>query len=118
MGKATRKPGVTEHRIGQIIVSYWREVLGPPKGQFDRVELARRLQAVLEPENSGKGVSRVRVEVVVDQDLDDTTRLVWIAVPTPDPDNPAEWRRYIDDFEGDATNLETLGRSVLFGCGR
>lgn len=117
MGKATPRPGVTERLIGEIIVMYWREVL-EAGNQFDRMELRRRLEAVLEPQNPGKGVSRVRVEVVVDQDLDATTRLVWIAVPSPDPDNPAQWRRYIEDFEGDPANLETLGRSVLFGCGR
>jgi hypothetical protein len=115
MGKAT--PRTSERDIGNLIVAYWREVL-EAGGQFDRMELRQRLQNALEPENRGKRVPRVRVEVVVDQDLDDTTRLVWIAVPSPDLDTPADWRRFVEEYERDEDKLLTLGKSVLFGCGR
>ena len=108
-------------RIGEAIVQAWRGA----DNSVDKIDVAALRQAILNELNPNEqaGTGRVvDVGLIFDENLSRQTRFVWLAIPTPDVKrtNGADerWEIYINREFGTDAQLEELGESVLFGCGR
>jgi hypothetical protein len=120
--------------VGNIIFRAWgraieeaRETKSKPV--IDREWVMGQLHKLFDASASLDGKKRREVvfDVVYDQDLDDTTRLVWICIPTPDTeiqggdDTWEKWKASYYDNLSDKEKEEkekALGTACLFGCGR
>jgi len=111
--------------IGEAIVAAWEQA--DASGEIDRVELLKRLKTLLSPQDKVGKKRKVEFDLIFDNDIDDDTRMVWLAIPTPDPTflNGREetWNEYIGREFGlpgrrRKKQLENLAEAVLFGCGR
>lgn len=128
--KIGRRSNVTE--IGKTIVEAWRKAIDsgedPQKwSAMIRDYLRQSMASKLDGDHTNGRKRTVVYDFVFDEDLDDDTRLVWIAVPMPDPsanqedgsaDKAQAWKKYIDDKFSSNSDYAALGRAVLFGCGR
>ncbi|MBL8906229.1 MAG: hypothetical protein JNM20_06085 [Rhizobiales bacterium] len=112
--------------IGEAIVIAW-ENAAANGGEIDRKQLLSTLTGLLKPDAKNGRKRKVEFDLVFDNDIDDDTRMVWLAIPTPDPKlvNGVEetWQTYIDREFGavgarKTKQLEDLADAVLFGCGR
>jgi len=121
MGNKVRKRR-SDRQIGDLIVQAWRDAANSAVDPFviDRRALIENLingNYVDTGRNTGGNNKRIVLDVVFDTDLDNDTRLVWIAIPTPDTGRTkVDWDRYINNLT--PTDIEKIGTSVLFGCGR
>src|SRR5262245_57335030 len=119
-----------EEAFGKDIFDAWQAAIDadPTNPVIDRTALIAKLKPHLE---LGDPVTKRQIEIdlVFDTDLNATTRLVWLAIPTPDTDitglGPDDtWKKfkkkYYDD-ESDTKKKEKkkgLASGLLFGCGR
>ncbi len=110
-------------KFAKEIIKYW-------KGTYNREKLKEELTKLVDKADTkdAGGVEtdrQVEVDFVFDTELDPTHRLVWIAIPAPDPRRgesvaPVRVYRYYDSkslSEKQALE-EEIGKSALFGCGR
>lgn len=113
------KPKTDEAAIGQVILNYWES-----DPQWTKQQLLDQLVQVLDLQ--GGDYRNVVVDVITDNDIDGTSRMVWISVPTPDlkiknvGGGPTNWKDYSLKFKQDEGTdaAQKLGSAVLFGCGR
>lgn len=124
MAKVAFKTGKGAKDLGKIVFKHWKKAIDANNTNIDRNDLIDDLEKVLDlTDDAGTG-KKVQLDVVFDRDLDSQTRLVWIAIPTPDPVIGDNWgkfkKKYYDDKgPGDKEVIEEdLGTAVLFGCGR
>jgi hypothetical protein len=115
-----------EEAFAQQIFDAWQaaSTANPSAPVIDRAALKANLTPLLDlTEQAGTG-KNIEFDLVFDTDLDSTTRLVWLAIPTPDPLIGEDWKKfkkkYIDDLGSTAKKAKKkkLTESVLFGCGR
>lgn len=121
-------------KIGEV----YKKALADPNHTIDRDELVKAIECAMiskdksESNPNSKDRKTLMFDVVVDEDLDEHTRLVWITLPTPDvkykgnnkyedwedymKDN-LDWDKNAGDFK-DTKKLEELTEFILFGCGR
>ena len=97
--------------IGEAIKAAWKA--GDTNKRIDRDASIQALALEETPAETGK--KAVVYDVIIDQDIDDQTRMVWICIPSPD--TTGSWVSYADGFNTDE-ELEQLGMAALFGCGR
>lgn len=109
-------------KIAKEILKYWR-------GTYTKDDLKKKLTDLFDTSDkkdaggmdTGKAVE---VDFVFDTDLDNSHRLVWLAIPAPDPRSGETVQEFIDRYHdslgsSDQDDVEEkLGSSVLFGCGR
>lgn len=119
-----------EEAFGKDIFDAWQAAIDvdPVNPVIDRTALATKLRAHLNL-NEPNTKRQIEIDLVFDTDLNETTRLVWLAIPTPDTDitglGPDDtWKKfkkkYFDD-ESDSKKKDKkkgLASGVLFGCGR
>lgn len=112
------KPKTNATAVGQVILDYWKS-----DPRWDRQRLRAELQNVLDL--NGGQFRNVVFDVILDSEIDENTRMVWISVPTPDlkknpsGSDPKDWKQYAAKFKAEVPNAEEqLGSAVLFGCGR
>jgi len=121
MGNKIKKKK-SDLQIGKLIVQAWRDAKDSAGDPFviNRKDLIDKLITgnYIDPShNTGGNNKRIVFDIVFDTDLDGTTRLVWIAIPTPDTGkSKPEWEAYINSLTN--ADIEKLGSSVLYGCGR
>jgi len=108
--------------IGKLIVKAWTNAKDSMTDPFvinrkDLIDTLVNGGFVDTGANTGGNNKRIVIDVVFDTDLNDQTRLVWIAIPTPDTakTKPA-WEAYINSLS--TSDIKKIGTSVLFGCGR
>ena len=121
MGNKIKKTG-TNAQIGQLIVDAWKAAKDDMTEPFviKRNKLMQDLinNNYIDPsKNTGGNNKKIVFDLVFDTDLDANTRLVWIAIPTPDAaPTKMDWENYINGLTN--TDIQKIGESVLFGCGR
>jgi hypothetical protein len=111
--------------LAKIVFKHWKKAIDANGTNIDRTELINDLLGILDVnEEAGTG-RKTQLDVVFDSNLDAQTRLVWLAIPTPDPKMGENWKefkkRYYDDLVVQGTEgplEEALGTSLLFGCGK
>jgi hypothetical protein len=115
--------------LGKIIIKAWSDAIEDNNEHpvIDRNKLIKELSPLLD-RNSGNGRKTIEFDVVFDTDLDDHTRLVWLAIPIPDvregSTGKKAWSEWLDENyisvpdDKKAEQEEKFGKSVLFGCGR
>jgi hypothetical protein len=123
--RVRRKGGLLQ--VGEAIVRAWEEA-GASGNVINRQALIDALTPLLDPSIKNGRKRNIEFDVIFDDNVDGTTRMVWLSIPTPDPklkaDNTEEsWQEYIDrEFGSRAsrnnTQLTNLATAVLFGCGR
>lgn len=99
--------------IGEAIKAAW--LAGAGSKTIDREALLSALE--LDGTFKGQGQNTIVYDIITDQDIDDTTRMVWISIPSPDVDKNGDWTAYANSFNTD-DELEDLGKAALYGCGR
>ncbi|NJM29257.1 MAG: hypothetical protein HC855_03260 [Rhizobiales bacterium] len=117
--------------IGKLIFDSWSAAIekNPDRPVIDRAALSKAVSEVVNTNDRVNTSKTIQVDFVFDTDLDENTRLVWIAVPTPDVDEPSKggattwsaWKqRYYDDLPPDERRKKDIemGRACLQGCGR
>lgn len=104
------KTNLTYRQIGQKVKEAW--INGKAAKKIDRDALVNALQ--LDTSNTDPNKKNVVFDVITDQEIDDNTRMVWITIPTPD--TKGDWEDYANDLT--QSDLEDLGKAVIFGCGR
>lgn len=132
----TNKPKIKElaEKIGEI----YKAAANDPNHVIDREELVKAIEDAMiskdksESKPNGKDRKTLMFDIVVDEDLDEDTRLVWITLPTPDlkfkgGSNYEGWEDYMEKslnynkntkkFNNDK-ELVKLTEAILFGCGR
>jgi hypothetical protein len=120
MGNKVKKKK-SDMEIGKLIVKAWKQAAQSTAEPFviDRRALIEDLSMdyLDTNKNTGGNNNRIVIDVVFDTDLDGETRLVWIAIPTPDTAKTKEaWEDYINRLT--PAQIQQIGNSVLFGCGR
>lgn len=100
-------------QIGEAIKAAW--LSGAGNKTIDRDALLAALE--LDGTATGAGQNKIVYDIITDQDIDDSTRMVWICIPTPDVKQDGNWTTYANTFDTDE-KLEDLGKAALFGCGR
>ncbi len=118
------KPKTNAKLIGKAIIELWKENSG--KGVIDPKVAVAKLAPLLDlvgPRVGNRKKKDIVIDVIVDQDIDDNTRMIWLALPVPDVDidtgsgQPVQtWEDYANSISDD--DAEKLGEAVLFGCGR
>lgn len=119
-------------KIGEI----YKKAAVDPNHVIDRAEIVDAIdKAMLSKNKSGKfpnaTLKTLMFDVVVDEDLDENTRLIWLTLPTPDlKDSGSGYEDWADYMEGslnynkttkkfnDDDELIKLTEAILFGCGR
>jgi hypothetical protein len=114
--------------IGSSIINAWKDAFAanPDNPRIDRHKLISDLKKHLLLDDTGAegNQRRVELDVVVDSDLDQNTRLVWLAIPTLDvPKGIKNFDEWLDDYfkrtgKKPDKYAEELGGAVLFGCGK
>jgi hypothetical protein len=104
------KTNLTYLQIGQKVKEAWINVKAAK--QIDRDALVNAMQ--LQPGPGSATQKSVIFDVITDQEIDANTRMVWITVPTPD--TTGDWEAYANGLT--QSELEDLGKAVIFGCGR
>lgn len=107
------KTSLSFKQIGQKVKAAWID--GAANKQIDRADLIANLNLQTPAEPTGSGQKNIVYDLITDQEIDNDTRMVWITVPTPD--TKGDWVTYANTFTSD-DDLESLGKAVLFGCGR
>lgn len=121
MGNKIKKKK-TDLQIGKLIVQAWKDAKDSAVDPFviNRRDLIDELvngNFIDTNPNTGGNNKRIVIDVVFDSDLDANTRLVWIAIPTPDTAKTKQaWENYISNLSD--ADIAKIGTSVLFGCGR
>lgn len=100
-------------QIGEAIKAAW--LAGAGTKTIDREALLTALE--LDGTSKGAGQNTIVYDIITDQDIDDTTRMVWISIPSPDVNKDGDWTSYANTFDTDE-KLKDLGKAALFGCGR
>jgi hypothetical protein len=124
MSKVAFKTGKGNKDLAKIVFKHWKKAIDANNTYIDRNDLLTDLEGILDVASDAGTGKKVQLDVVIDGDLDAQTRLVWLAIPTPDPKLGDNWgkfkKHYYDDKNaGDKEILEeALGQAVLFGCGR
>ena len=119
MPRKIKTNATDETEVGNVILNYWES-----EPRWTKQKLLEELTAVLNL--NGGQLKDVVLDVILDQDIDSDTRMVWIAVPTPDfkknpsGNDPQTWKQYAAKFKQDEGTdaAKKLGGAVLFGCGR
>ena len=132
----TNKPKI--EKLAKDIGEIYKAAANDPNHVIDRQAVVQAIEAAIisndrSTENPGsKDRKTLMFDVVVDEDLDANTRLVWITLPTPDlkfkgASGYESWKDYMkknlkyntttntfDNYD----KLEELTEFILFGCGR
>ena len=115
--------------IGQAIFRAWDRAIRENEKNpvIDREALIAELKEFLDLEDTSYNKKKIEIDLVFDTDLDEDTRLVWIAIPTPDAGGGGTfdtWQKWKEDYYDNKEPPEKdekedkLGEAVLFGCGR
>jgi hypothetical protein len=126
MAKVSVKNGKKLEDVGQVILDAWDAAYAAnsTNPSIDRNTLLSNLAGVLDVSDTADTNKTIELDVVFDTDLTPTKRLVWLAIPTPDPDAGDDWDAYKQKFYGNLPKADKkdkkrrLGEAVLFGCGR
>jgi hypothetical protein len=127
MSKVALKNGKSARDVGQAIYAAWKDAIDNNSTTIDRVKLKTALDGLLDKTDKGDTDRTIEYDFVFDTNLDATTRLVWIAIPTPDVEKSGlndTWDKYkkanYDNLPKSVkkTLEKELGEAVLFGCGR
>jgi len=108
--------------IGEAVLDAWDAAIiaNPTNPSIDRKALELKLTGILDLSDMGDTGKTIEV----DTDLTTTKRLVWLAIPTPDPDSGDNWKGYKKKFYDDLTKADKrdkkrqIAEAILFGCGR
>src|SRR3954470_2045284 len=106
--KVKPAPTKTEADIGQTILDYWES-----NPRWTRQQLLDKLAPLLDVAGGDK--RNIVFDVIIDADIDATSRMVWISTPTPDitinGTGPQTWQAYSTKFKTDegTTAAEKLG---------
>src|SRR6266850_962366 len=93
-----------EEAFAEKIFDAWQaaSVANPLAPVIDRAALKANLTPLLDLTDQAGTGKNIEFDLVFDTDLDSTTRLVWLAIPTPDPLIGEDWKKfkkkYIDDL--------------------
>ena len=109
-------------KFAKEILKYWR-------GTYTREKLKEELTKMVNKTDKTDAQSmdtgrKIEVDFVFDTNLDNNTRLVWIAIPAPDPRTTESVTAFINRYHDNLSPTdqdaveEELGKSCLFGCGR
>lgn len=124
MAKVAFKANKGNKDLAKIVFKHWKKAIDGNNTYIDRNDLITDLLGVLDLADEAGTGKKVQLDIVFDGDLDSQTRLVWLAIPTPDPVLGDNWgkfkKKYYDDKNtaGKEAVEEELGKAVLFGCGR
>jgi hypothetical protein len=126
MAKVSVKNNKKLEDVGEAILNAWDKAFSdnPTNPSIDRATLLQNLTSILDVTDAADTGKTIELDVVFDTDLDSTTRLVWLAIPTPDPDTGDDWGKYKQKFYDNLTKADKkdkkrrLAEAVLFGCGR
>ena len=131
MAKSGFRAGKTKRDLGKAIMNAWDRAItaNPGDPRIDRMALLADLDGILDKTFKAQTGRTIEYDVVFDTDLDATTRLVWLVIPTPDRDIPGgggddTWSKYKMKFY-DSLNAnqkkareEEIADAIIFGCGR
>ena len=124
MAKVAFKTGKNAKDVAKTVFKHWKKAIDANTTYIDRTALITDLLDILDVNQEAGTGKKTQLDIVLDGDLDSQTRLVWLAIPTPDPKIGDDWKKfkkqYYDDLNlTDQGNLEmALGTSLLFGCGK
>jgi hypothetical protein len=131
MAKVKIKGTKEKRDIGKAVVNAWERAGNAGETEIKGANLdtlVSDLKDILDTQFKGNTDRTIEFDVVFDTDLDATTRLVWLVIPTPDRDKAGGakdtwlkyWKEEYDDLnEGQKKNFEeAIAGAVLFGCGR
>lgn len=129
MAKAAIKSGKEKRDLGKAIMKAWQDAIDANAANpiIDRQALLAALDLIIDKANKGKTDRTIEYDIVFDTDLDASTRLVWLTIPTPDREKAGfddTWQKYKNTFydnlgPNDKKKREIeIAEAILFGCGR